>query len=243
MNKINKNDIQDSVVLNCADNVQGSKAAGGAKGTNNTNNIKNTKEKILLAALKLFAKDGYEGVSVSAIAGELGITKGALYKHYKSKRDIFDAVLAAAARRYADYTAELSVHMQNAGIDGGMYESITADALTEKVRQIFLYSLRDDVICQVRRMLTVEQFRSKELAELYTERYVRRIADYHAEIFAFLIKAGRIKPCDPQTLSLMYVAPIITLIGVCDRQPEKEAECLEKLSSHVALFFEMVNVG
>lgn len=40
-----------------------------------------TKERILTAALRLFAKDGYEGVSVSMISGEVGMTKGALYKH------------------------------------------------------------------------------------------------------------------------------------------------------------------
>ena len=51
-----------------------------------------TKEKILLTALRLFAQDGYEAVSMSKIAGELGITKGALYKHYKNKRDIFDTI-------------------------------------------------------------------------------------------------------------------------------------------------------
>ena len=49
-------------------------------------------------ALHLFAKDGYEAVSVSAIAGELGMTKGALYKHYRSKRDIFDSILARMER-------------------------------------------------------------------------------------------------------------------------------------------------
>ena len=41
----------------------------------------NTKENILIVALRLFAKDGYEAVSVSRIASELGMTKGALYKH------------------------------------------------------------------------------------------------------------------------------------------------------------------
>lgn len=36
-----------------------------------------TKEDILIVALHLFARDGYEAVSVSQIAGELGMTKGA----------------------------------------------------------------------------------------------------------------------------------------------------------------------
>ena len=52
-----------------------------------------TKENILLTALRLFARDGFEAVSVSQIAGELGMVKSALYKHYKNKRDIFDSIL------------------------------------------------------------------------------------------------------------------------------------------------------
>ena len=59
----------------------------------------NTKEKILVAALRLFAVNGYEAVSVSQIAGELGITKGALYKHYKTK-EIF---LTVYLNTFADW--------------------------------------------------------------------------------------------------------------------------------------------
>ena len=55
--------------------------------------MRNRKEEILTVALHLFARDGYEAVSVSQIAGELDMTKGALYRHYKSKRDIFDCIL------------------------------------------------------------------------------------------------------------------------------------------------------
>ena len=52
-----------------------------------------TKERILITALKLFARDGYEAVSVRTISEELGMTKGALYRHYKNKRDIFDSIV------------------------------------------------------------------------------------------------------------------------------------------------------
>ena len=55
--------------------------------------MSDTKEKILLSALRLFAERGYEAVSVSDIAGELSITKGALYKHYKNKQSIFDSIV------------------------------------------------------------------------------------------------------------------------------------------------------
>ena len=63
--------------------------------------MSDTKEKILHESLRLFARDGYEAVSCSDIAGVLGITKGALYRHYKSKRDIFGSILTEMERRDA----------------------------------------------------------------------------------------------------------------------------------------------
>ena len=52
----------------------------------------NTKERITEAALELFAHSGYSGTSMSDIAQRLGITKGALYKHYTSKQEILDSI-------------------------------------------------------------------------------------------------------------------------------------------------------
>ena len=46
----------------------------------------NTKEKILVTALRLFAVYGYEAVSVSRIAGELGITKAPYISTTKQER-------------------------------------------------------------------------------------------------------------------------------------------------------------
>ena len=45
--------------------------------------VESTKERILETALTLFARNGYLGTSMSDIAGALGITKAALYKHYR----------------------------------------------------------------------------------------------------------------------------------------------------------------
>ena len=71
--------------------------------------MQDTKEKILLAALKLFAQDGYKAVSVSQISGALGMTKGALYKHYKNKRDIFAHIVAHMEAQDAQEASEHQV--------------------------------------------------------------------------------------------------------------------------------------
>ena len=203
---------------------------------------RDTKERIRDAALELFSEKGYPGTAMSDIAKKIGLTKPALYKHYASKQDIFDAIVAATAAQYEQYTNQINIHVQDAKRDFPVFTEISADALAEKVRQIFLYSLHDETISRFRRMMTIEQFRSPELSRLYSQRYVERMVAYHAGIFRRLMEAGEIRKEPPETLAMLYVAPLITLLGVCDREPEKEEESLKMLDDHVQLFYRMVQI-
>ncbi len=201
----------------------------------------NTKQKILDKALELFSAQGYDSVGVGEIAKAVGIKAPSLYNHFPSKQAIFDAIVESTAAQYEADTDQFSIHVQNVGKDIPSFAGITEETLFEKVRQIFEYSLHNDSISRFRRMMTIEQFRSPELADLYSRRYVERVLDYHAGIFQALIAAGEIAEADPETLAMMYVAPVVTLIDICDRQPGRESECLEKLQNHVRLFFRMVH--
>ena len=58
------------------------------------------RERIMEAATKLFAAQGFYGTSVDAIAAAIGVTKPFVYYHFKDKADI----LAAICRRGADLT-------------------------------------------------------------------------------------------------------------------------------------------
>lgn len=202
-----------------------------------------TKKKILDKALELFAAQGYDSVSVGEIARAVGIKAPSLYNHYPSKQAIFDAIVEATARQYESDTDKADIHVQNSARDVPVFTEITKEALFEKVRQIFEYSLHNETISRFRKMMTIEQFRSSALAALYSRRCVERLVEYHAGIFRALISAGEIISADPETLSMTYVAPVLTLIGVCDRQPERESECLDKLKRHVYLFYNMVHNG
>lgn len=200
-----------------------------------------TKEKILEKALELFSAQGYDSVSVGEIAKAVGIKPPSLYNHYPSKQAIFDAIVESTAAQYEEDTGKIDIHVQDAARDISVFTEITEEALFEKVRQIFEYSLHDPKISRFRRMMTIEQFRSPELARLYSRRYVDRVIEYHAGIFRALMAAGEMRKEDPETLAMLYVTPVLTLLSVCDRQPEREGECLEKLRKHVSLFFQMVH--
>ena len=196
-----------------------------------------TKRKILNKALELFSGRGYDAVSMGEIGRAVGIKAPSLYNHFPSKQAIFEGIVAATAAQYEADTGRIDIHVQDAARDIPVFAEIPEDALLDKVRQIFDYSLHNETISRFRRMMTHEQFRSPELAALYTHRYVERVTAYHAGIFRSLMAAGQLRQEDPDTLALLYVAPVVTLIGICDRQPEMEAACRARLEAHVRLFF------
>ena len=200
-----------------------------------------TKQKILLESLRLFSQRGYDAVSVEQIASAVGIKAPSLYKHYKSKQEIFDAIFEETARRYEDFTDTISVHVTDSEQDVIVFEKISADDLVQKVRSLIEYSLHDEYVSRFRRMMTIEQFRSPELSELYSRRYVNQIHDYHSGLFRKMIAAGVLKDEDPVILAMMYDAPILVMLGECDRHPEKEEEYMKKLEAHVRLFYKTFN--
>jgi TetR/AcrR family transcriptional regulator, transcriptional repressor for nem operon len=57
------------------------------------NNPEETLENILSISAKLFIEKGFDKTSIQDIINELGMSKGAIYHHFKSKEEILDAVL------------------------------------------------------------------------------------------------------------------------------------------------------
>lgn len=200
-----------------------------------------TKQCILQEALRLFSRKGYDAVSVEQIADAVGIRAPSLYKHYKGKQDIFEAIFEETARRYDAFTDSISVHLPDSGRDVDTFEAITADVLVEKVQSLVAYSLHDEFVSRFRRMMTIEQFRSPELSALYSERYVVQIQRYHTELFRRMMDAGVLCAEDPAVLARMYDAPILLLLGECDRHPEQEQAAMEALEAHVRLFYRTFN--
>lgn len=145
-----------------------------------------TKEKILSTALRLFAKDGYEAVSVSMIAGALGMTKGALYKHYANKRDIFDQIVARMEQRDAQRAVQFELPEGTLPQMPEKYRSTSISRLLEYSKAQFLYWTQDEFASAFRRMLTLEQYRSEEMNDLYQQYLAAGPLGYVADLFAGL---------------------------------------------------------
>lgn len=189
-----------------------------------------TKERILEEALHLFAQKGYKAVTVEEIAVKVGIKAPSLYKHYKSKGEIFSALSEISLSRYKEYISTISVSP----------DAIPSpDALGERMCSLLHYSLHDPYISGFRRIMTIEQFTSEENKNKYSNLYVTMMLDYHRNLFSLMMEKGLLANMDERELALIYDSPFILLLGECDRHPEKEEEAKEELRKHTSFFFSL----
>lgn len=65
-----------------------------------------TKETILNSALKLFAKKGFHGTSISDIAKDAGISKGLAYNYFESKNQLVNDIFEMGMQELVDYMPE-----------------------------------------------------------------------------------------------------------------------------------------
>lgn len=145
--------------------------------------MRNRKEEILIVALHLFARDGYEAVSVSQIAGELAMTKGALYRHYQSKRDIFDSIVKRMEQQDSAQASDYDMPEEDKEKMPEKYETVSPDDFVKYSKSMFTYWTEDDFASSFRKMLTIEQFRSEEMQKLYQQYLAAGPVSYVKDLF------------------------------------------------------------
>ncbi|QDQ25366.1 TetR/AcrR family transcriptional regulator [Chitinimonas arctica] len=70
-----------------------------------------TRDRILDAAARIFAQKSYQGASLDEVAADAGLTKGAVYWHFKSKSDLFFALLDSRFQQeYDEHLPEALAH-------------------------------------------------------------------------------------------------------------------------------------
>jgi AcrR family transcriptional regulator len=165
---------------------------------------KNTKDRILHVALELFARDGYKGVGMQQIALATGIKAPSIYKHYKGKRDIFDAILRRMEELDAEAAAACNLPVAPPDKDPAAYaRSNTADLIAFARRQ-FRFWTEDPFASAFRRLLTIEQYRSPQMSALYRAHLGAGPLEYVAAILG------------SREAALAFYAPMHLLYAVCD---------------------------
>jgi len=195
-----------------------------------------TKRMIMEKALDLFARQGYEGVSVAEIADAVGIRAPSLYKHYASKQEIYDAILTEMEERYRNQAAALQMDGTDASLDTALFAGIGADRLIGMGKTMFLYFLHDEYARKFRRMLAIEQFSNPQAARLYAEQYVDSPIAYQSALFSAFLAQGLMRDVDARTAAMHFYAPMFLMLCLCDSCPEREEEALLFVEQHFRQF-------
>ena len=194
-------------------NVNDCSHNGGKRGS-----MSDTKEKILTAALGLFAEDGYEAVSVSRIAGKLGMTKGALYRHYRNKRAIFESIVEQMSKN--DYDRAKDYEMPGGPPEEGKedYKNTAPEKIRTYAKAQFRYWTEEAFSADFRKLLTLEQYRNPEMAELYQQYLAGGPLRYMADVFSEWINSKQ----DAMQTALAFYSPLFLLYSVYDNAENKE---------------------
>ncbi len=143
-----------------------SAAAASAKAQKSTE----TREAILAASLKLFARNGFASTSMDDIARAAGLTKGALYWHFTSKETLFQAILGRMRSRW------LAVVFQAVPEEGSASRRL--EALFEGFLELFSKDPQIGPFLQ-RVLLDDDEEFSPQAGRLFrlTARFIARILD------------------------------------------------------------------
>ena len=186
-----------------------------------------TKERILEAALTLFAENGYDGTSVEQIATEVGIKAPSLYKHYKGKEDILNALIDSAEVRYEEmFGSEKNTGKVPQNIEE--FIKVTMGRIE--------FTIKDPVIRKTRMLLVQEQFRNERIAEATTRHQLDGIQRMFAKIIEGMMDAGIFIKDDPALLAIELTAPAVLWIAQADRQPRYADEVMENIEKHIRHF-------
>lgn len=196
---------------------------------------KNTKERILEEALRLFAQSGYMGTSMNDIADQLGVTKAALYKHYKSKQEILDSIVEKMNQMDRERVKEYDMPEGNMEevIEG--YQSTALDKIRQFTKVQFLHWTQEEFPCCFRKMLTLEQYRDPKMTKLYQKYLSGGPLTYIEEIFGGFTGDQK----EAKQLALDFYGPIFLLYSIHDGAADKEM-IVEMVEQHVDRFSEVL---
>lgn len=187
---------------------------------------------IVEAAIHLFAEKGFRGTTTRGLAAALGVSGPVLYQHFKTKRELYRAIIETKAQQGAQQAAGLA--SLEAGGDRAFFQY-----LGERVLERY----EDDP--DFMRLLLYSALERHELADLFFE---RQMQDYFGTVVSYIqrrMDERKFQPMDAETAArgfngmLSHYGLMRLLFG--ERiQPRSRTEVVEEM---VEIFLRGIAAG
>ena len=162
----------------------------------------NTRERIMLQTIMLFAKNGYEGVSMKDIADAVDLRPASLYNHFESKQALWDATLNHIEHLYQAYFARLGAAVE-AAVDFDAVLSAMFVELKSVVNIFTYYSFS---------LVMAEQFRDVQASRITRETFLSYSIDFIRNAFDGCVEKNMVSAFDTKTAATVLMHSV--LIGI-----------------------------
>jgi len=193
-------------------------------------NRMDTKSRIFNASLQLFAINGYENVSVRAIADEVGIKAASIYNHFNNK----EHMLAGCYNFYVK-------HRHISRLTSDQYLPIIKEGTREEVLGILNYIFPDDIIDNMiyAWLIILSRIYTDEKAkEIYLDE-INFSMQYLADFFGAGIKIGRFLNFNIPTISFVLISVRIFASQFFAVQPKDKSV---RIKVDMEMFDELIKI-
>jgi AcrR family transcriptional regulator len=188
---------------------------------------------ILTAALRAFATHGYDGVSVSALSRELGVSHNLLHQRFGSKQGLWYAAVDAGFGRMVREVASV-------------FDPTIADPLQQlriSIRRFLELSAEQP---EVLGLMNIEGRQSTERLDYLFDTYIDPGTAPIGRLIDHLAAEGRIRPISRRDLHLLMshggAAPF-TLVALAERFDPKDPRDPVEVRAHTAMIADVIVAG
>jgi len=186
-------------------------------------------DEVLDAALALFTKNGFDRTTVEQVAKRAGLSKGAVYLYFPSKK----ALLAGLVRRAVAPTADMAIEMMS-------HYRGDPRLVIAQIMQMFVANLGSHDALAVPKLVIGEAAAAPEIAQMYRDEVLDKAIPALTALLAQGVEAGHIRPIDPELTVRSIIGPLLAhalLAEVFNIQP-KDGFAFDRLvNNHLSILF------
>ena len=184
----------------------------------------NTRTKILQSALKLFARQGYDGTTTRDLAKLAGVAEGTLFRHFPSKKAI---LIEVATSGWIDILTDLLTELSEMG-------SYKAVSQVMKRRMMHLRKNSD-----LLRVCFIEAQYHPELREKIQAEVITKMTDVAEAFFETAMTKGIYRRMNPKIVAQVFLG-IFAIAGFSEEtiiSPDASPQALQEMAEGISDIF------
>jgi len=160
-------------------------------------NAPERREVIVESAVRLFAERGFRGTTTRELAAAAGVTEPVLYEHFKTKKDLYDAIIDARSRQGCDLFSKIVGPYVELDDDRRFFEKLAESILA-------FHEQHPDYM----RLLFFSALEGHELAEQFYERHRQTLFQLVRAYIERRMKDGDLRKMDPNLAARSFTGMV-----------------------------------